>query len=130
MAKCKEQFNSAKQMNFNRIMIRHYIDDELVNLIDMWNAAGKPANKAPRDWIRLNQTQELLEKLVKQTGTLPIRVERKRGEGRKPKHLIAQIPGILIVSTEGKRAGTYAISKLAIDYYEYLSCCCISKLSA
>jgi hypothetical protein len=121
---------SDKQMNFNRIMIRHYIDDELVNLTDMWNAAGKPANKAPRDWIRLNQTQELLQKLVKQTGTLPIRVERKRGEGRQAKHLIAQIPGILIVSTEGKRAGTYATYKLAIDYCQYLLCSSISKLSA
>ncbi|MGA9379950.1 MAG: KilA-N domain-containing protein [Phormidium sp.] len=112
-----------QHLNFKGSIIRRQ-EDNLVNLTDMWKAFGKPANKTPRDWIRLSQTQELLQHLSKQVGTVPTWVERKMGKRPEVQRLIAQVPEVLIVFTGGKKAGTYAIPELAIDYAQILSVEC------
>ncbi|MBE9224007.1 KilA-N domain-containing protein [Phormidium sp. LEGE 05292] len=109
-----------KQLNYKGAMIGLQ-DDGLVSLTDMWKASDKPANKTPRDWIRLSQTQELLQHLATQVGTVPTWVERKMGKRPEAQRLIAQVPEVLIVITGGNKAGTYAIPELAIDYAQILS---------
>lgn len=70
----------------------------LVCLTDMWRAQGSPANKEPTQWIRLPQTQALVQVLSQNMGLSHIYKSRR-----------------------GKSGGTYAIPDLAIAYAEHLS---------
>lgn len=72
--------------------------DRLVNLNDMWIAAGSPANKDPRQWIRLPTTADLIE-------VCAFNVEKS--------HILRSI--------RGRAGGTWAIPNLAVAYAKYLS---------
>lgn len=77
---------------------------ERVCLNDLWRAAGEPAYKAPADWRRLPRTKGLLVAAREQTKGL------SRGFPEEP-----------IKSLPGRRGGTYADPRFALDYAEYLS---------
>ena len=79
-------------------------DAERVCLNDIWAAAGKLDNQAPKDWRRLPRTKGLLIAAQQQT--------------------VGKSPGLTdpaVVSRPGRHGGTYADPRLALDYAEYLS---------
>lgn len=113
--------NKNIELEYEGHLIHRRISDGLVNLTDMWKAVGKPMNKNPRDWKRLDKTQELFENLVLTTGKMPILIQSKRGKKIKIRYIISEIPGIIETVKHGRHAATYATSELAIDYAQTLS---------
>ncbi|GAA6619763.1 KilA-N domain-containing protein [Scytonema sp. NUACC26] len=112
--------HNVKELFYEGSSIRRRTSDGFINLTDMWVAAGQPVNKTPRDWKRLDKTQEFLEHLVSRTGVTPVLVQAKRGKRTAIKHIISEIPGVL-ETFKGRLAGTYAIPELAIDFAQILS---------
>lgn len=75
-------------------------DGEMASLNDIWQAAGCPANKDPRQWVRLPNVVQLIET-----------VARFQNVGKS--HLLK--------SKAGKGGGTWAHWQLAMTYAEYIS---------
>ncbi|MEH1964543.1 MAG: KilA-N domain-containing protein [Nostoc sp.] len=113
--------NNETELKYEGYLVHRRVSDGLVNLTDMWKAAGQPMNKNPRDWKRLDKTQELFENLVLTTGILPIRIQAKRGKKFKTRYTISEIPGIIETIKHGRYPATYATSELAIDYAQTIS---------
>jgi hypothetical protein len=91
---------------------------ELLNLTSLWFAAGHPQNRRPTDWLALPETKgvflHLRSMLSEATAMTCIDV--------------AGIPGLkrvdadyLLVTTRGRRGGTWGHWELAISYAQYLS---------
>lgn len=74
--------------------------DDLLSLNDIWQAAGSPANKDPRQWVRLPNVIQLLD-----TVTRMLNVGKSH----------------ILKATKGKGGGTLAHWQLAMTYAEYIS---------
>lgn len=73
---------------------------DMVNLNDLYVAAGSIPNKNPTEWLRLTETKRLIDELCNSHNT-----------GKS--HIIS--------STRGKGGGTWAHKILAVEYAGYLS---------
>lgn len=80
-------------------------DDGLVNLTDLWKAAGSPANKRPIDWTR------------------PATRSRCAGPGVEFANYAADMVADrhVLVSKSGRGGGTFATRELAIAYAQWIS---------
>jgi hypothetical protein len=76
----------------------------MVNVTEMWRAAGAPDNKKPYYWINQEQTQELIAEILNVSEIHSITESRKSGK-------------------EGQRGGgsTWYCEELALAYDMYLS---------
>jgi len=81
--------------NFNGISVA-FQGKEMINLNDLWRAAGSPQNQDPRQWIRSAQASRLIEAL--NVGNSHV-----------------------IKTTRGKSGGTWGCYDLALTYASYLS---------
>lgn len=75
-------------------------DGDMVNLNDLYVAAGSQSNKSPYEWSRLPETKRLIDELCNNHNTEKSRIYR---------------------TTKGKGGGTWAHKLLAVDYAGYLS---------
>jgi hypothetical protein len=91
--------NDITKKNFHGIQIA-FEGKEKISLNDLWKAAGEPANKDPRQWSRLPQTEEFL-----------IEVASKLNVGKS--HIIK--------TKRGKGGGTWGHWQIALEYARYLS---------
>ena len=73
---------------------------QLVNLTRARKAVGSPENKLPRDWKRLPQTVEFIEKVAEK-----LNVEKSH----------------IMFSERGRFGGTYAHWQIFLAYAKYLS---------
>jgi hypothetical protein len=55
-------------------------DKRMVNVTEMWRAAGAPEHKRPVEWFRQEQTQELVKELSKWAETTSLTETRKGGQ--------------------------------------------------
>lgn len=72
--------------------------DGMLNLTDMWRAAGSPVSKDPSKWVRLDGTQDLIE-------VLAVNVRQAH----------------ILRAAKGRGGSTWAVANLAIAYAKYLS---------
>ena len=72
---------------------------EMMNLTDMWKAAGKPSGRAPADWREVTTTIEFVEHFA----------------------LTAGGAGNLFVTRQGRSGGTFAHWQIGLAYAKYLS---------
>lgn len=79
----------------------------LINLLDIWNAAGRPSNRRPNDWKRLPISEDLIQALYKQN----------TGKSRIKGNLDLKS---IIYFKRGKGGGTFAHPLLALSYAEYI----------
>jgi hypothetical protein len=89
----------------------------MLNLTDMWKAAGRPENRRPSDWLPLEETQRFR-----------IHAGTHVTEADDPVTANAGQPGIwkidtdgLVAATRGNGGGTWAHWQLALPYARYLS---------
>jgi hypothetical protein len=89
----------------------------MLNLTDMWRAAGRPANRRPSDWL-----------LLEETGRFRIFAGTHPTEVPDPVTANAGVAGIchidtdgLVASVRGNGGGTWAHWQLALSYARYLS---------
>ncbi|WP_339381856.1 KilA-N domain-containing protein [Dendronalium phyllosphericum] len=113
--------SKSQELHYEGYLVHRRASDGLVSLTDMWKAAGQPANKSPRDWKRLDKTQELLENLAFGTGISPVRVKTQRSKLSKARYITSEILGILETVKHGRHPATYGTPELAIDYAQILS---------
>ncbi|MBW4426874.1 MAG: KilA-N domain-containing protein [Nostoc desertorum CM1-VF14] len=113
--------NKSKELQYEGHVVHRRASDGLVSLTDMWKATGEPPNKSPRDWKRLDKTQQLLENLAFTTGISPVRVKTQRGKLSKVRYIISEILGIIETVKNGRHPATYGTTELAIDYAQTLS---------
>ena len=109
-------------LHYQGLIIHRQPETGLVCLTDMWQAQCSPAKNRPLAWVRLEATQELLKRLVKQTGAVPVWVERKH-QAHSSERTITEIPGIF----ETTRVGgiqTYSTPDLAVVYARFLAVEC------
>lgn len=74
-------------------------DGEMYSLNDLWEIAGSPGNKDPRQWVRLPQALEFFQS-----------AERFLNVGKS--HIIR--------TKRGKGGGTYGVKQVALEYAQYL----------
>ncbi|MBB5696512.1 KilA-N domain-containing protein [Muricoccus pecuniae] len=89
----------------------------MLNLTDMWTAAGRPDHRRPSDWLLLEDTNRF------RTGALA-----EQDEALLPQSPDADDVGVwvierdgLIASRQGSRGSTWAHWQLALSYGQYLS---------
>lgn len=87
--------------NFNKkdILTSVKVENEMFSLNDIHDLAGKPANKDPRQWLRLESTIQLSETVADVL---------KVGKSH------------IIKSKKGKGGGTFAHKNIALAYAKYL----------
>lgn len=117
-------------LNYQGFTIHLNQEGKLVNLTDMWNAAGSNPSKKPVEWLRLSGTAELLLTFCKsqsdsllQNKPVPGQkgyVQKNRQWANQVKNLAIQL-GLIATKLGYSVGGTYAIPNLAIAYAEYLS---------
>lgn len=83
----------------NKVMAVINADNEMVSLTDLWKAAGSPANEDPRQWVRLPNSDQLIETLGN-----ALNVEKSH----------------IIKSKKGKGGGTWGHKSIALAYAKYL----------
>lgn len=83
---------------FNGVEIR--FDGTLINLTNMWRAAGANRHHDPYSWVRLDETSQLLEYIEKSP---------KYGSGP------------YLETRRGRYGGTFAHWQIALAYAKYLS---------
>ena len=128
---------SSNSIEYKGQIIHVNPQTHLVNLVDMWKAAGADINKKPVQWFRQAKTANLLLTLCKQHLDVPIAI-RPKPSPKSPnyrnqlrdwmseiKHLAVQCGLLMIKSSQRsdskKESGTYAIPNVAIAYAEDLS---------
>lgn len=77
-----------------------HVDGSMVNLTDLWKAAGSPKNKELKDWLRLPGTIDFIESTVKK-----LKVEKSH----------------LLIIKRGRSGGTWAHQIIGLHYAGYLS---------
>jgi len=74
--------NKIVQMDYQGMLVSLKLDDQAVNLTEMWKAVGSPPNKRPVDWLRtaaaIDFVKAVEEKL--QVGKNHF-IKTKRGQG-------------------------------------------------
>jgi len=89
----------------------------MLNLTDMWNAAGRPENRRPADWLALEETRRFR--------ALADRHLAKNPEPVLPNANCAGIghlePDGFVATARGNAGGTWAHWHLALAYGRYLS---------
>lgn len=124
---------SNKNKNFvvNNIELPWFSADE-ISLKKLWEMAGRPTGKEPKQYFRITETAEFLCKLLEevkggQCPPLPKRPVSKGTDhaGRKWASTIAklakEIDQPIIRVKRGQCGGTFGHWKLALDYAGYLS---------
>ena len=114
---------SENNLYYQGLLIHRQADTGLACLTDLWKAQGSPAKNRPLAWMCLEATQELLKRLVEQTGADPIWSERKQ-KAHPSEPIITEIPGLLETIREGGELLTYASTELAVVYARFLSVEC------
>lgn len=106
--KGKEKENRNKSEERPNLEIRKYDanilenigrDGEMYSLNDLWNIAGCPLNKDPRQWQRLPQPTEFINSASK---ILNVGLSH------------------IIKARRGKGGGTYGVRQIALEYAQYL----------
>lgn len=90
----------------------------MLNLTDMWRAAGSPAYRRPALWLDMEETKRFRTYARwrwSEIGAFGADVNVTLGDIKRPE------PDGLVVTTRGKRGETWAHWQLALSYARYLS---------
>ena len=91
---------------------------KMLNLTDMWRAAGGPAARRPADWLRLEDTERFRSYQRWRWADIPnSQPEFKVVHD----HLKSFEPDGLVIRTKGRTGETWAHWQLALAYARYLS---------
>lgn len=112
----------ADNLHYQGLRIDRQPETGLVCLTDMWKAQCSPAKNRPLTWVCLESTQELLKRLVRKTGTVPVWSERKQKDNPSGR-IVTEIPAILETTREGGLR-TYSTPELAVVYARFLAVEC------
>lgn len=86
--------------------------DEMLNLTDMWRAAGGPAMRRPSFWLRQEQT-ERFRSFQRSLASLEFNVRHD--------HIKSSVPDPFVAVDRGQGGSTWAHWQLALAYAQYLS---------
>ena len=104
------------------------LNEEMVNLTDLWREAGMPKDKAPADWLRMAETADFVTVCI--LNMVPDHVLAKRPPAvRESAEILRWAESVLkaaetlslLKRTQGRSGGTFAHRQIALAYAEYLS---------
>lgn len=90
----------------------------MLNLTDMWRAAGGPAARRPADWLRLEDTERFRSYTRWRWADIPTSEPEFKVVHD---HLKSTDPDGLVLRTKGRTGETWAHWQLALAYARYLS---------
>ena len=106
---------SSENFDFNGVTVRVREQDQWISLTDLWKAVGSPKTKATWEWLRQDQTVELVNRLKDNlVSNQVIKIPSQQ-------ELSNVISNHIYEIRRGKGGGTYACRKLALEYASYLS---------
>ena len=89
----------------------------MLNLTDMWKAAGRPENRRPADWLSLEETLRFRA----HAGTQPTEVSDPAAPNADGVGIWNPDPDGFVATVRGHEGGTWAHWQLALPYGRYLS---------
>jgi len=89
----------------------------MLNLTDMWNAAGRPENRRPADWLALEETRRFRALADRHLAKSPAGGEPNAGQAG----IWRLEPDGFVATARGNAGGTWAHWHLALAYGRYLS---------
>jgi hypothetical protein len=122
---------NTEKLIINNIEL-HWSSNDEISLTLLWEMAGKPKGKEPKEYLRTTEKAEFLCKILQESkGGLCPPLPKRPDSGshdhaaRKWASTITEIaknvePAIIKIKT-GKFGGTFAYWKIALDYAGYLS---------
>ena len=106
---------STESFEYNGATVRVRAKDNWISLTDLWKASGSVKSQQPKLWLRHDDTQSLIDELVKGSPGLPLTETGSESDvqagGSNPVYEVRR----------GKGGGTFATRELALEYASYLS---------